>query len=506
MHAVVDGVGQEKLYTMTQRRYWKVLAAVGVAGLGATACIPLSPGDGVTGPEPTSDLTVTAGTDTPQVAPGGSVTLTATATGGTAPYSFRWDENAGPDELALGKDVTSSALTIDLDPLATAGSYTFRVVVTDSNGLHDTDFIVVQVGATVTVAAAADNAQIFVGTTATATASVDNGTEPFTYQWSLQSGPVELDLSDATSVTLTTEPLTEVGEYVFAVTATDSAGAAGTADVTVEVVPEVTASVPACAIVDEPTTLSASVAPQADEPTILWEVVGGSATIAGAAAIEATLTTTEPGFVELRLTVTLNAGGESPETTTQDFTIESIEASSPRVLIETNFGAFTLELDQEAAPLHVENFLAYVDEGFYDGLLFHRNAYTIDNASGESVPFVLQGGGFQRVAGELEAREPTRDPVESEAGNGLSNGEIYSVALGLSAGDSNSGTSQFFINVADNSFLDDQGFTVFGRVIEGTEVVDDIVAMERTANPILGGEVSLPVEDVIMERVIRACE
>ncbi|MEK7730715.1 MAG: peptidylprolyl isomerase, partial [Planctomycetota bacterium] len=98
----------------------------------------------------------------------------------------------------------------------------------------------------------------------------------------------------------------------------------------------------------------------------------------------------------------------------------------------------------------------------------------------------------------------TRDPVPSEADNGLSNSVLYSVALALSRGDPDSGTTQFFINLSEaNSFLDDQGFTVFGQVIEGTNVVDDIAALETIASPIIPGEVSLPAEDVIMGRVTR---
>ncbi|MCH7808369.1 MAG: peptidylprolyl isomerase [Planctomycetes bacterium] len=188
---------------------------------------------------------------------------------------------------------------------------------------------------------------------------------------------------------------------------------------------------------------------------------------------------------------------------TQRFDVVSILDLKPRVLIETNFGDITLELEGEAAPLHTANLLQYVDEAFYDGLLFHRNACTLDTASGECDPFVLQGGGFERVDGELERREATQDPVPSEADNGLSNAEVYSVALALSGGDPQSGTTEFFINLGDNSFLDDTDFTVFASVVDGTDVVDAIVATERTTSPLPPQEESLPVEDVVIERMIR---
>jgi peptidyl-prolyl cis-trans isomerase A (cyclophilin A) len=118
-------------------------------------------------------------------------------------------------------------------------------------------------------------------------------------------------------------------------------------------------------------------------------------------------------------------------------------------------------------------------------------------------PFVLQGGGFKRIDGDLEAVETPRDPVPSEADNGLSNSAVYSVALALAGGDADSGTTQFFINLKDNSHLDEQDFTVFGIVVDGLDVVDTIVDTERTASPVIPGEVSLPLEDVIMERITR---
>lgn len=175
------------------------------------------------------------------------------------------------------------------------------------------------------------------------------------------------------------------------------------------------------------------------------------------------------------------------------------------VRVETNFGSFVIELNVEAAPLHAANFLTFVDDGFYDGLLFHRNACSPNETTGECEPFVLQGGGFLRVGGELAVRPVTRDPVMSEAGNGLSNSTLLGVALALSGGNVNSGTSQFFINLRDNGFLDALGFTVFGLVVEGGDVINAIAAMERTLNPILPGELSLPVEDVIMQSVRRVC-
>lgn len=183
---------------------------------------------------------------------------------------------------------------------------------------------------------------------------------------------------------------------------------------------------------------------------------------------------------------------------------DPVEELRPQVLVETNLGNLTIELDREAAPLHVENFLAYVDEGFYDGVLIHRVVCSPNVTTGGCDPFVIQGGGVVRTDGELAAKTPTRDPVTSEAGNGLSNSTLHSVALALSGGNVNSGTSQFFINMQDNGFLDSVGFTVFGQVVAGIEVLDAMLATETQLSPFAPpGEASLPVEDIVMQRVAR---
>ena len=139
--------------------------------------------------------------------------------------------------------------------------------------------------------------------------------------------------------------------------------------------------------------------------------------------------------------------------------------AGPRVALETDLGRIVIELDPERAPRTVDNFLRYVREGFYDGTVFHR-----------VVPgFVIQGGGY---TARLE-RKPTHGPVPNESDNGLSN-RRGTVAMARTR-DPDSATSQFFINLADNVFLDHRppmarpsGYTVFGRVVEGMEVVDAI--------------------------------
>ncbi len=137
----------------------------------------------------------------------------------------------------------------------------------------------------------------------------------------------------------------------------------------------------------------------------------------------------------------------------------------PRVRLETSAGDIVLELYPEKAPKTVENFLRYVNSGFYDGTVFHR---VISN-------FMIQGGGFTV---DLQ-KKPTNPPIENEANNGLKNSR-GTIAMARTS-DPHSATSQFFINVVDNHFLDYRsptargwGYAVFGKVIEGMDVVDTI--------------------------------
>lgn len=155
----------------------------------------------------------------------------------------------------------------------------------------------------------------------------------------------------------------------------------------------------------------------------------------------------------------------------------------------TNKGVFDVELNEAAAPKTCENFLQYVRSGFYNGTIFHRVI------SG----FMIQGGGFEPG---LQQKE-TKAPIENEANNGLKN-DKYTIAMART-NDPHSATSQFFINVADNDFLNHTsptprgwGYAVFGKVVAGTDVVDAIAAV-RTASRSWYGDV--PVEDVVMERV-----
>ena len=158
------------------------------------------------------------------------------------------------------------------------------------------------------------------------------------------------------------------------------------------------------------------------------------------------------------------------------------------VILHTSHGDIGIELHTEQAPATVANFLAYLRAGHFDNTLFHR---VIDG-------FMIQGGGF----GPDFKPKPTRAPIQNEAANGLKNTR-YSVAMARTS-DPHSATAQFFINVADNDFLDHRsrdakgwGYCVFGRVVSGTDVVDRI---KSVATGDRGMHQNVPREDVLIER------
>ena len=158
------------------------------------------------------------------------------------------------------------------------------------------------------------------------------------------------------------------------------------------------------------------------------------------------------------------------------------------VKLRTSFGIIALELDTGRAPETVKNFLEYVESGFYSNTVFHR---VIDG-------FMIQGGGFEPGM----RQKPARSPIKNEAHNGLKN-ERYTIAMARTS-EPHSASSQFFINVKDNDFLDHTaqnaqgwGYCVFGKVVEGRDVVDKIKQVKTGKR---GGHADVPVEDVIIER------
>ena len=202
--------------------------------------------------------------------------------------------------------------------------------------------------------------------------------------------------------------------------------------------------------------------------------------------------------VRRRLTIALGLGGALvavlPSARAEDKTAGAAKAcpkpekGKTMVRLETNFGAITLELNAEKAPKTVANFLRYVEKGYYDGTVFHR---VIDN-------FMIQGGGFEPGM----KQKPTDGTIENEAANGLTN-DVYTVAMARTP-NPHSASSQFFINVKSNDFLNftsptPQGFgyCVFGKVVEGKDVVDRIKAVKTGPK---GAHQDVPLEDVVIQK------
>ena len=158
------------------------------------------------------------------------------------------------------------------------------------------------------------------------------------------------------------------------------------------------------------------------------------------------------------------------------------------IKLHTNHGVITIDLDNEKAPVTVQNFIDYVTSGHFDNTIFHR---VIND-------FMIQGGGFEPGMKQKE----TRQPIQNEAANGLKN-EAYTVAMARTS-DVHSASAQFFINVADNGFLnytsptsEGFGYCVFGKVIEGKDVVEKIKKVETTNR---SGHQNVPSEDVVLQK------
>ena len=163
----------------------------------------------------------------------------------------------------------------------------------------------------------------------------------------------------------------------------------------------------------------------------------------------------------------------------------NMDAGTKRIKLQTTMGDMIINLNREAAPVTTKNFLRYVEEGFYDGTIFHR-----------VIPdFMIQGGGFT----EQMVKKETRDPIVNEAGNGLKN-DRGTIAMARTS-DPDSATAQFFVNHTNNEFLNyvdssNPGYAVFGKVIEGMDTADKIAAVNTTSK---AGMDDVPVEPVVIK-------
>jgi peptidyl-prolyl cis-trans isomerase A (cyclophilin A) len=182
--------------------------------------------------------------------------------------------------------------------------------------------------------------------------------------------------------------------------------------------------------------------------------------------------------------------GAAPATPQAGVTPGMPAGGGPMVVMKTSMGEIKIELDKTAAPVTVENFLAYVNGKFYDGTTFHR-----------VIPaFMIQGGGFDK---EMNQKRTTRPPIKNEAGNGLKN--LNGTVAMARTGDPNSATAQFFISTKDNPFLDHKddsqqgfGYAVFGKVVEGQDVV---LKIEQVQTSTRAPHQNVPNTPVIIESI-----
>ena len=193
-------------------------------------------------------------------------------------------------------------------------------------------------------------------------------------------------------------------------------------------------------------------------------------------------------MIGLFLATSVGLGFAQAQTSSQPTTGKPSMTTAPRVKLTTNQGDIVIELDSAKAPKTSENFLTYARDGFYNNTIFHR---VIDG-------FMIQGGGFEPGM----KQKATRTPVENEANNGLKN-DKYTVAMART-NDPHSATAQFFINVANNDFLNHTaptaqgwGYAVFGKVVDGQDVVDKIKGV-KTGNA--GFHQNVPSADVVIEK------
>jgi len=361
--------------------------------------------------DPAARLDVDAGDDM-AIAPEEAVTLSATATGGTAPYTFRWSVERQPANANLSLDGQEIGQTISPGVLNVTGEYQFRVRVTDAAGSTDSSHVRVSVGGDFVVTATARDILRTVGESTPIEAAIDGDTTGFT------------------------------------------------------------------------------------DKRFAWQVVSGEATVADPDSPDTSVTIDAERTVRLRVTVTVDDEGEE-KTGIAALSIAGVRDATPQVVIENTGGVegqIVLELFGDNAPQTVANFLHYVDDGYYDGLVWHR----VDAG------FVIQTGAYERAGTALQKRPGARPPIKSEANNGRTNIR-GAVGLALRGTDPDSGDSQFFVNLVDNPSLDSgsPAYTVFGRVVAGLEeVVDTIADVDVGADS--SGLTDVPLTDIIMQSITRA--
>ncbi|MCH7527430.1 MAG: peptidylprolyl isomerase [Planctomycetes bacterium] len=454
-----------------------LLAAIVLAG-GVPACdVNVQP------PVPGQGLTVDAGEDQ-FTFDDETVTLQAVASEGVPPYVFRWSIQVVPDDDQIGRIVNETSPEIETLPFV-VGHYVYRVRVTDADGASAVDYVAMEVSPEplrieIDGPEEEETVELFEAVPLRASTNLEGD---FEFKWSVASGDAEFDNDEAERVRVT--PLS-IGEIILRVTAKDDEQDLFTSEnFTLNVEQgsgfRVALEKPDLLLVDEPATLVANITNDTIDEEVLsyeWEVVRGSAELSAADTKTVQVTGTIAQTVVVKVTVRGEIEG-SAKLAQEEVSLIVVDDLRTQVIMTVRSdapgvsGDITFELFGDVAPKTVANLLLYIDERFYNGIVWHRVAETEDGD-----PFVIQCGGFTRSGDVLQSKEPTRDPIPSEADPDFSN-LPGTIAMALKSGDADSGDTQFFVNMKDNSFLDDQGFTVFGKVLEGQDIVDAIAVVDR---------------------------
>ncbi len=328
-------------------------------------------------------------------------------------------------------------------------------------------------------------------------ATAKGGLNPYHFRWSLEDQPEEstYELTDAnTNALLEVDPLSVNGRYLFRVLVSDRSGQsnASFAQVLVGGDLEITAtSEDSLRLVGESTQLNSVLDSDSSgfsELTHEWTVINGEAEFDDPSIANPQVTIMSADTVRLRVSVSGEENGIE-RFGLQDVFVVGVEDTTPQVIIDNTGGVegrIIVELLTDVAPNTCANFLRYVDSGYYNGIIWHR-----------IVPdFVVQTGNFERFNEEVREKPGKREEIESEADNGFSNLRT-AIAMALRGTNANSASNQFFINLGDNSGLDDGNppFTVFARVVDGMEVADKISTLETGAPGTMNEQ---PNDDVIM--------
>ncbi len=481
----------------TQGRYVFRVVVVDAAGKDAYSFVTVDVGPPGTGTTTALEVSI-EGPST--IAPGETGELRAMVSS-EGEFTYLWEVVTDSPVNFKSPDRAVTAFTVD-----NPGTVVVRVTVRDEAahavGAAEWSIEAAIAGALTVTVAGPDSAKL--EEVFEVTASVSNSNGAVTYAWTVTDGGAELTNSNGAMVSV--RP-TAVGRLAVQVEVTDPLdGETATAEYVVTVNPAsgtltVRATGPDILRVGEEGSLTSEVdgAAASDELAYTWEIVSGDGHLHSPQQAETAIDATKGETLKVHLRVTAT-GSEGTKVGEADVFVVTISEDRPEVVLTiTGFGEMVFELRADVAPKSVANFLHYVDDGFYDGLVIHR---VISD-------FVIQGGGYRPTAdGGLEPVD-VRDPVSGEADNGLSNVR-GTVAMALRGEDVDSGTSQWFVNLVDNdgsgttTNLDERHFTVFASVTEGMEVVEAIAAVETESRPELSGsETSIPVEDVVIESVVR---